>query len=106
MKYDVTIALPMRLMIQKLRGIVGRPARRVAHAWISQRPANINAPRKPTSFHAVRVTPKKFPMTALMPGSFSFLAHQQSRLVPAAQPDDTHDVDDPDPEAVQHAVLR
>ncbi len=32
MKYEVTMALPVRLMIQKLRGIDGRPARLVAQA--------------------------------------------------------------------------
>src|SRR6185503_1772354 len=105
MKYDVTMALPVRLMIQKLRGIMGRPARRVAQACTSQRPANIRAPRNPMSFHGVRTTPKMVPMTLLMESVLSVFANQQARLVPAAQPHDAGDVDYSHPHAIEHAVL-
>src|SRR4029079_17694529 len=104
MKYEVTMALPARLMIQKLRGMVGRPARFVARACTSQRPANIRAPRKPTSFHGVTTIPKTTPITSLIMGLV--LAHQQAGFEPRTQPHHAHDVDDPHPQAVQHSIFR
>src|SRR5262245_25463696 len=81
MKYDVTMALPSRLMIQKLRGMVGRPARFVAQACTIHLPANINAPMKPISFHGVTTMPNQTPMTPLMGRSLgSLFADQQARL--------------------------
>src|SRR5690349_20988574 len=106
MKYEVTMALPARLMIQKLRGMVGRPARFVARACTSQRPANIRAPMKPTSFHGVTTMPKKVPITSRIMGPPSILSHQQAGLVSATKPHNARDVDDSQPQAVQHSIFR
>src|SRR4029079_9397244 len=104
MKYEVTMALPARLMIQKLRGMVGRPARFVARACTSQRPANIRAPMKTTSFHGGTTMPKELPITALIIGLV--LAHQPAGFEPPSQPHHADDVDDSHPQAVQHSIFR
>ena len=56
-KYDSVIALPQRLMIQKLRGTTARPARREAPNCTSQRAPNSSAPNSPISFQGVTAMP-------------------------------------------------
>src|SRR5688572_5226484 len=100
------MALPARLITQKLRGMMGRPARRVAQACSTQRTANISAPRNPTSFHGVTTMPKTMPITSLITELSLVLAYQQPRLETAPQPHHARDIDDAHPQPVQHPVLR